>query len=180
MGICVYYGFELIEKKKQKVLSTLKKIRKRIMRLSVIEIGDIFEIKRYYFKPEKGMTEAELIGYSFALNLLWEFPVDAFKKEDRKKIKKIIEDNSFGLGLKICITKECDPFYINLGRLGKDFRWQGGNFTKLPSGDEYEEAYSKILEILEICREEGILESVFSEAEDKWLYKKEVLENKLL
>jgi len=91
----------------------------------------------------------------------WQY--NSLKRENdelwnRRKERIIRSGNGICLG--VHVGKGCEPFRVILARLGKGQIWRGMDCTKTQYAEHFVEAHTLVIRMLDLCKEEGILEKV--------------------
>ena len=87
--------------------------------------------------------------------------------EIHKRRTDRIKRSGNGLAFRVDVGPGCEYFTVMLGRLGNGNVWRGGRFTKTQYAEHFLDAHLAVIEMLDMCKEAGILKSVYDEG-DYW------------
>lgn len=163
MGLKIGYHFEFRGTKRQ-LLQNMKKLQERFRDMPVERVREIHEIKKVSFEQGSDFWEY-MLGFSMLLNhykgrhpgddALWD------KRQER------ISRSGNGLCFIVDVGPGCESLTVLFGRLGKGKVWRGMGCTKTQYAEHFVKAHTLVIKLLDICREEGILEQVNDEG-DYW------------
>ena len=95
------------------------------------------------------------------------FRLHAEVSEINKRRADRIKRSGNGLGLRVDVGAGCEYFTVMLGRMGNGNVWRGGRFTKTQYAEHFLTCHLAVIEMLDMCKETGILKSVYDEG-DFW------------
>ena len=81
-------------------------------------------------------------------------------KADWERRVERIRKSANGLLLTVDVGEGCESFDIMLGRMGNGRIWKGQRFTKTQYATHFHTAHLAVCEMLDLCRDAGILKSV--------------------
>ena len=168
MGTTIHYKMSFTGTK-DALVERLKSLRKLFGERPVMSIGRLLDIRRAEIKQGFGRLKG-MRYHECELGMIMTFVKDIFEDQWKNKTLKYeereqaIRESGNGIGFHVDVDRGCEYFRVMLGRLGESEHWRGQGFTKTCYARDFEKAHGAVLQMLRMCEETGILESVYDEA----------------
>lgn len=162
MGLDINYNFAF-HGSKDELVKKLNSIRDEITKIDVEYVSNIIEAPSIGLF--KGSNDIEALALRLFYSMKTDFAFHGLPHEDVESFNERLAKEGNGVGLYVIVSEDCEPVSIILGRMGNSEKWNGFSFTKTMGAENFVKNHKKVIEILKICQEAGILESVFDEAE---------------
>lgn len=156
MGLKIGYYFEFRGSKNQ-LLKKIEKLQVRFKETPVERVREIHEIEKAEFEQGTEFWE-NILGFAMVLNhYKGRHPGDDYLWDDRKER---IRKSGNGLCFIVDVGPGCESFTVLFGRLGNGKVWRGMGCTKTQYAEPFVDAHTLVIRLLDICKEEGVLERV--------------------
>ena len=156
MGLKIGYYFEF-KGTKRELVCKMEKLQRRFKDMPVERIREIHRIEKATFERTSDFWE-NMLGFGMLLNHYKRPGLgdDSLWEKRRNRIQK----SGNGLCFVVDIGPGCESFTVFFGRLGNGKVWRGMGCTKTQYAEHFVDAHTLVIRLLDICRDEGILEKV--------------------